>query len=302
MVALGKHYFTGLQGELRFNEPMSAHTTWRVGGPADCYYKPVGIDDLAVFLSQLPADEPLFWLGLGSNVLVRDGGLRGTVIAYFGGLNEIAQLADGSVKVEAGVACAKVARFCAKQGLVGAEFLSGIPGAVGGALAMNAGAFGGETWRLVERVEVMQRDGKRLIRDAAEYEVGYRTVVAPEDNEWFVAAWLSLREGDSSETMNNIRQLLARRSAMQPTQLANAGSVFRNPPADYAARLIEACGLKGRSIGGAVVSEKHANFIVNSGEASATDIEQLINEVMQTVKQKQGVELKKEVHLIGVEQ
>ncbi len=301
MAALQHQCFAGLRGELRFDEPMSAHTTWRVGGPADHYYRPADIDDLATFLRQLPEDEPLFWLGLGSNILVRDGGVRGTVIAYFGGLNEIIHLGDGLVKVGAGLACAKIARFCAKQGLVGAEFLSGIPGAMGGALAMNAGAFGGETWPLVERVEVIDRHGKRLLRDAAEYQAGYRRVVAPVQDEWFVAAWLKLAAGDSAQAMMDIRQLLARRAATQPTQQANAGSVFRNPPGDYAARLIEACGLKGESIGDAVVSEKHANFIVNRGSATASDIEQLIHHVSTTVKQQQGIELIREVHLVGAD-
>lgn len=301
MATAQSEHFEGLSGDLRFDEPLSAHTTWRVGGTADRYYVPAGVGDLAAFLRQIPDDEPLFWLGLGSNILVRDGGIRGTVIAYFGGLNEMAILNDECVKVDAGVACAKVARFCAKQGLVGAEFLSGIPGAMGGALAMNAGAFGGEVWPLVERVEVIKHDGNRLIRKAAEYQFSYRSVTAPEEGEWFTSAWLRLQSGDSELAAGKIRQLLAHRSNTQPTKQPNAGSVFRNPEGDYAARLIESCGLKGKSIGGAVVSEKHANFIVNSGSATASDIEQLIEHVAEIVRTQKGVTLIREVHMVGVE-
>jgi len=291
--------FKGLRGELLLNEPMSRHTTWRVGGPAERYYKPVDMDDLACYLGQLPEAEPIFWLGLGSNLLVRDGGIRGSVIAYFGGLNALER--DGTqVRVEAGVACGKVARFCSQRSLVGAEFLAGIPGAMGGALAMNAGAFGGETWDLVEQVEVMDRHGKRHIRKAEEYQVGYRWVQRPlEQDEWFVAVWLRLREGNSSEASMRIRALLDRRSQTQPTQQPNAGSVFRNPEGDYAARLIELCGLKGYRIGGAQVSEKHANFIVNLGDATAGDIEQLIAKIQATVKQQHGIELMREVRIAG---
>ena len=300
MTELAKESFKGLRGELRFDEPMVTHTTWRVGGLAERYYIPADLEDLSQFLQQLPANEPLFWLGLGSNILVRDGGIRGTVIAYFGGLNQIEHLGSGLVQAGAGLASAKIARFSAKQGLVGAEFLSGIPGALGGALAMNAGAFGGETWELVRKVAVIRRDGSIIERTPDEYQISYRTVVAPEADEWFVGAWLQLKEGNSEEAMQRIRTLLEHRANTQPTQQPNAGSVFRNPPGDYAARLIEACGLKGHSVGGAVVSEKHANFIVNSGDATASDIEQLIAEVAMTVKQKQGIELIREVQVVGV--
>lgn len=292
--------FVGLRGELRYDEPMAEHTSWRVGGPAERYYEPADLDDLIVFMRQLPEKEPLFWLGLGSNILVREGGLRGTVIAYFGGLNDICHLGNGLVKVGAGIASPKVARFCAKEGLVGAEFLCGIPGALGGALAMNAGAFGGETWGLVKKVEVIRHNGELLQRQADNYQVSYRSVVAPLAGEWFVGAWLQLREGNSEEAMMRIRALLSRRSDTQPTQQPNAGSVFRNPPGDYAARLIEACGLKGKRIGGACVSEKHANFIINTGKASPSDIEQLIAKVAMTVKRKHGIELLREVQVVGV--
>ncbi len=287
-----------LRGVLLHNEPMARHTTWRVGGPAERYYQPADIADLAEFLAQLPADEPLLWVGLGSNLLVRDGGVRGTVIATAGLLNDIEQSDATMVRVEAGVSCAKVARFCSRLGLSGAEFLAGIPGTMGGALAMNAGAFGGETWPLVVQVETLNRHGRLRVREPGEYRIGYRTVHGHAD-EWFVAATLRLQSGDTAAAGARIRELLDRRAASQPTQQPNAGSVFRNPPGDHAARLIESCGLKGNCIGAACVSEKHANFIVNTGAASATDIEALIARVAATVERERGVRLTPEVHIVG---
>jgi UDP-N-acetylmuramate dehydrogenase len=287
-----------LRGTLLENEPMARHTTWRVGGPAERYYQPADIADLALFLQQLPADEPLTWVGLGSNLLVRDGGIRGTVIATSGLLNGIERLDDEHVRVESGVACAKVARFCAREGMAGAEFLCGIPGTMGGALAMNAGCFGGETWERVKAVETLDHQGQLHQRTPADYRVGYRHVAGPQ-GEWFVAVVLKLEQGESQQLLAQNKALLERRGSSQPTQLPNAGSVFRNPEGDYAARLIEAAGLKGRCIGGACVSEKHANFIVNSSGASAADIESLIVQVQEEVQRVHGVMLQTEVHIIG---
>lgn len=287
-----------LRGELLQDEPMSRHTTWRVGGPARRYYRPADIDDLALFLQQLPDEEPLHWIGLGSNLLVRDGGIDGTVIATSGLLNSVERIGPERVRVECGVACAKVARFCAREGLAGAEFLCGIPGTMGGALAMNAGCFGGETWKLVEQVETLDHRGQLHLRKPSEYRVAYRHVRGPVD-EWFVAAQLKLEQGDTAALQARIRELLEKRGSSQPTQLPNAGSVFRNPEGDFAARLIESAGLKGRSVGGAEVSDKHANFIVNSGDASASDIEALIAQVQTEVEKQHGVRLQREVHIIG---
>lgn len=290
---------TGLNGNLLLDEPMSKHTSWRIGGLADRYYQPADIDDLALFISQLPEDEPVYWLGLGSNLLVRDGGIRGTVIATSGVVSGLEQISDRCVRAEAGVACAKVARFCAHAGLSGAEFLAGIPGTMGGALAMNAGAFGGETWGVVAAVETVDRQGERHVRGPEDYEIAYRHVRGPA-NEWFVAAELTLEKNDNSAALQaRIKTLLNRRSDSQPTQLPNAGSVFRNPEGDYAARLIDVCGLKGECEGAACVSDKHANFIINTGGATANEVETLINRVAQTVAEQQGVQLQREVHIIG---
>ncbi len=286
------------RGALRYNEPMSRHTSWRVGGPADRFYEPAGLDDLAAFLKSLPADEPLTWVGLGSNLLVRDGGVRGTVLMLSGKLNVLERLDETTVRAEAGVASAKLARFSVGLGLRGAEFLAGVPGTVGGALAMNAGAFGGETWNVVSAVETLDRRGELHRRLPQDYQIGYRQVQSPAE-EWFVAGHFRLTPGSEAEGQALIKSLLAKRGASQPTQWPNAGSVFRNPRGDHAARLIDATGLKGLHRGGAVVSTLHANFIINEGDATAADIEALIAEVQQKVQAAQGVRLEPEVRVVG---
>ena len=286
------------RGQLLMNEPMSRHTSWRVGGPADRCYIPADLDDLAIFLKSLPPPETVHWVGLGSNLLVRDGGVRGTVIVTSGALNKLSVLPNGVLRAEAGVASAKVARFSADQGLTGAEFLAGIPGTIGGALAMNAGAFGGETWKIVEAVETIDRQGERRQRVPTDYQIGYRSVRGPR-NEWYVAAHFRLHAGEAARGKSLIKTLLAKRGASQPTQLPNAGSVFKNPPNDHAARLVEASGLKGTCVGKACVSELHANFIVNQGGATADDIEHLISRIQATVENLHGVTLEPEVRVIG---
>jgi len=286
------------RGELLLDEPMAGHCSWRAGGRARRFYKPADIDDLCEFLAGLEAGEPLLWVGLGSNLLVRDGGFPGTVIYTFGTLAEWRWIDGQTIHVGAGMTCSKVARVTAREGLVGVEFLAGIPGTVGGALAMNAGAFGGETWRHVAAVETVDRAGVVHTRLPSEYRVAYRSVQGVPD-EWFLGATLVLQQGDAEVARARIQELLARRSASQPTQQSSCGSVFRNPPGEHAARLIEATGLKGLTRGGAQVSEKHANFIVNTGSATATDIEDLINEVQERVEQAQGLRLAREVCIVG---
>ncbi len=286
------------QGVMLYDEPLARHTTWRVGGPARRFYRPAGSADLAWFLQQLPADEPLLWLGMGSNLLVRDGGFNGTVVATQGCLTEMSIVDGNSVRAEAGVASAQMARFAARAGLCGVEFLAGIPGTLGGALAMNAGAFGGEIWSVVEKVETLDRAGQLRVRRPEDFDLGYRKAIGAE-GEWFLAAWLRLEPGDAAQGQERIRQLLEKRAATQPMGLPSCGSVFRNPEGDHAARLIESAGLKGVAIGGACVSEKHANFIINRGAATAADIEQLIRKVQQQVAAQSGVELQTEVCIVG---
>lgn len=286
------------RGELRYDEPMAAHNSWRAGGVARRFFKPADVADLCDFLQQLDPQEPLLWLGLGSNLLVRDGGFPGTVIFTLGALNEIEWLDTTTLRVGAGVTCSRVARESAKQGLSGVEFLAGIPGTMGGALAMNAGAFGGETWNRVAAVDTVDRAGQVHARQPDEYRVSYRSVEGAAD-EWFVAATLKLEASDALLAQQHIRQLLAQRGESQPVQQNSCGSVFRNPPGDHAARLIEATGLKGRTLGGAQVSEKHANFIINTGTATAADIETLLNQVQGCVEQAHGVRLEAEVRIVG---
>ena len=291
---------TPLRGTMSLNVPMRKHTSWRAGGMAERMYRPADLDDLLAFLHGLQPDEPLYAVGLGSNLLVRDGGLRGTVLMLHGTLSALHLEMDGSVYAEAGVPGAKLARFAALHNLQGAEFFAGIPGTLGGMLAMNAGCYGSETWEKVLRVQTVDRRGEVHVRTAADYEIGYRHIALHEaSEEWFVAAWLQFSKGDGESARQDIKALLSKRLASQPLNLPNAGSVFRNPQGDHAARLIEQCGLKGKRIGGAKVSEKHANFIVNTGAATAADIEDLINEVQATVEHKTGVKLHPEVRIIG---
>ena len=296
--------FQALRGALRLDEPMARHVSWRAGGAARRCYEPADIDDLAAFLRQLPPGEPLLFVGLGSNLLVRDGGLRGTAVLLHGA-GKHPRLEAGRIYAEAGVASPKVARFAAVNVYTSAEFVAGIPGTVGGALAMNAGCYGGETWGICERALTVDRRGRLRERRREEFETGYRHCALQDgtrlgEDEWFAAAWFRLPPGDGDVARQKIRLLLERRIRSQPLQVPNAGSVFRNPPGDHAARLIEACGLKGLERGGARVSGMHANFIVNpKGAARASDIEWLIDAVRERVRAQTGVELVTEVRIVG---
>ncbi len=283
---------------VRRDEPLSRHTSWHVGGPAEVFFNPRDRADLASFLRSLPAQVPITWIGLGSNLLVRDGGVKGIVISMHGTLDALERLSQTVVRAGAGVACARIARQCIKWGLGPAEFFAGIPGTLGGALAMNAGAFGGETWTHVKSVETIDRSGRTQLRAAAEYRVSYRHVIAPVPDEWFIAAELTFEHRPAAHA-GEVRMLLERRKASQPIGEWSCGSVFTNPPGDHAARLIEAAGLKGFRLGGASVSAKHANFIINHGQASAAELEALIAHVRRVVKQAHGVDLHPEVRILG---
>ncbi|OGA36259.1 MAG: UDP-N-acetylenolpyruvoylglucosamine reductase [Betaproteobacteria bacterium RIFCSPLOWO2_12_FULL_64_23] len=292
-----------LRGRLLTNEPMRKHLTWRAGGAADRAYAPADLEDAAQFLRSLPEGEPVYFIGLGSNLLVRDGGIRGTVMLMHS--SHAAMRMDGAlVYAEARAASPKVARYAATHGYAGAEFLAGIPGTVGGALAMNAGCYGSQTWDRVERVLMLARSGELRRREPGDFDIAYRHVALKGaelgTHEWFAAAWFHFERGDGAAALRRIKELLQQRISAQPLALPNAGSVFRNPPGDHAARLIDACGLKGYAIGGARVSEKHANFIVNAaGRGSAADIENLIEHVRHTVLARHGVELIAEVRIVG---
>ncbi len=287
-----------IKGEILHQEPLSGYTSWRVGGPARRMYRPADSDDLVRFLQSLPESEPLLWLGLGSNLLVRDGGFAGTVILTRGRLDQVEQIGDCRVRAEAGVSSAKLARITAHAGLCGVEFLAGIPGTLGGALVMNAGAFGGEIWESVEQVETVDRHGQVRKRNPDDFEIGYRHVKVPE-GEWFLSATIKLNPGDGEAAMDSIQLLLDKRASTQPIGLPSCGSVFKNPEGDHAARLIEQAGLKGSCIGKACVSDKHANFIINTGGAKASDIEELLWMVRDKVAEATGIHLVHEVHIVG---
>lgn len=277
--------------------------TWRVGGKARQLFKPDSIDALQQFLPTLPTDQPPIWLGLGSNILIADSGIDNTVILTTSGLNKLDLLDDDVLRFEAGVTCAKAAKFCVKHNFADAEFFAGIPGTIGGALAMNAGAFDGETWRYLTKVETIDQQGTIRVRSADEFIVSYRHVVGPgiseEPREWFIAGYFKLPKGDGLQTQKNIKALLKKRSSSQPIGLPSCGSVFINPPGNYAAKLIEQCELKGFRIGGAEISTKHANFIINTGNATAQEIADLISYVQQTVMEQTEIALQTEVRFLG---
>jgi UDP-N-acetylmuramate dehydrogenase len=277
--------------------PLSKHTSWHVGGPADLFFVPRNVMDLASFIRQLPPDLPLMWIGLGSNLLVRDGGVRGAVVSTHGALGDLERSSATRIRAGAGVPCARIARQCVKWGLGSAEFLAGIPGTLGGALAMNAGAWGGETWRHVVEVEVLDRRGARHTRTPGEYEIGYRRVVGPPE-EWFIGARLEFERKPAAND-SAMRELLDKRKQTQPIGEWSCGSVFVNPPGQHAAQLIESAGLKGFRIGDASVSQKHANFIINHGSARAADVEALIQHVQRKVAEVHHVELTTEVRIVG---
>jgi UDP-N-acetylmuramate dehydrogenase len=286
------------QSQLLKNEPLARYTSWRVGGVADRVFVAENLSELQAFMRTLDHAEPVYFIGLGSNLLVRDGGVRGTVVVMHQALSDLRT--DGQyIYAEAGVTCGKVARFSASESKQGAEFLAGIPGTIGGALAMNAGCYGSETWNIVHQVLTINRLGETHVRNDSEFIPSYRHVEMPMPDEWFLGAWFKLDVGDSEVSQQKIKQLLATRLASQPLNLPSAGSTFRNPHGDFAARLIEASGLKGYQIGGAQVSPKHANFIVNVGDCTALDIELLIRHMKDVVLDKQGVALQQEVRVIG---
>jgi len=286
------------RGTLEKNVSLTKFTSWKVGGSADVLFQPADLEDLQSYLQILEPSTPITWLGRGTNVLIRDGGIRGVVIIMNNGLNDLKKHCDDSIRAESGVSCAKLARFSADHDLQGGEFLAGIPGTVGGALAMNSGAYGSETWSFIKQVETLNHKGEIKKRNPNEFEIAYRSVKGLY-KEWFVAATFKFVPGDGQQSKETIRALLDKRNAAQPVGENSCGSVFRNPENDFAARLIESCDLKGFTIGGAQISNKHANFIINTGQASASDIENLIIHVQEKIEKNCGVTLFPEVKIMG---
>ncbi|MDO8953784.1 MAG: UDP-N-acetylmuramate dehydrogenase [Gammaproteobacteria bacterium] len=287
------------KGVLLSDVSLKPYSYWKIGGNAERFYWPHNLQDLSQFLKQVPANDPITFIGLGSNILVMDAGVEGTVILTQGALKEMTVIDDNKLRVEAGVACAQVARFAARHNRVDGEFFCGIPGTMGGALFMNAGAFGGETWQRVIEVETIDRTGVIRKRPASEFSPHYRHTDGLKEDEWFVAATLQFEIGDGALSLEKIKALLEKRAQTQPTGQPSCGSTFRNPPGNFAAKLIEASGLKGTQIGGLQVSEKHANFLVNVGNASSQDVLDLMALVHNTVLEKFGIDLIPEVKIIG---
>ncbi len=288
-----------VNGELRLDEPMSRHTTLRIGGPADGWVAPRTIDELARIVRICAAEGiPVVAVGGGSNLLVRDGGVRGVVLSTRL-LRRLERLGPTEVIVEAGVSTGKALHAATEWELGGVEFLGGVPGSVGGGLVMNAGTYLGEFKDVtVEVASVRIGDGTLVRRDNAACGFRYRHSDLPRD-EVVVEATLRLRPRARAEIEAEVRALRDRRHEREPKGLPNAGSIFKNPPGDYAGRLIEACGLKGRRVGGAEISPKHANWIVNVGAARAADVLELVDIVRHSVKERHGIDLEMEVKVIG---
>ena len=290
---------TVMRGVVKQHEPMAPHTSWRVGGPADRYFEPADRQDLIDFVHQLAPGEPVLWIGLGSNLLVRDGGIRGTVICLHGALDHLELRNDTTIHAEAGVHCARLAKFAQQKKRAGLGFMAGIPGTVGGALAMNAGAWGGETWPSVLEAEVLLRSGRAEWWAASAFTWDYRHVELPKSVLGLLGARFAVTPDADGSHERYTKESLAKRKASQPVGKPSAGSTFRNPPNDHAARLIEACGLKGHRLGGAEVSTHHSNFIITDEHARAADVEALIRHVQRVVKDQTGVELQPEVRIVG---
>eukprot|EP00919_Chromeraceae_sp_WS-2016_P053041 GHVR01125912.1.p1 GENE.GHVR01125912.1~~GHVR01125912.1.p1 ORF type:complete len:299 (+),score=36.17 GHVR01125912.1:285-1181(+) len=287
------------KGEWLENISLAPFTTWHIGGPAEHFYWPVDSGDLQQALKQIDVNQSITWLGLGSNVLINDQGISGVAIITQGALKQLVLEDQSLIYAEAGVSCAQVARFAARNGQVSGEFLAGIPGTVGGALLMNAGAFGGETWEVVTAVKTINRQGEIKLRYPDSFTVAYRHTEGLAEDEWFLGAYFQFKAGDGKQGLQAIKDLLAKRSATQPTGEPSCGSVFQNPPGDHAGRLIESLDLKGFQIGQAQVSPKHANFFINLGGATAEDMDQLIHHVSDAVKKAYDVELHHEVKYLG---
>ena len=287
-----------VRGELTAHASLAEYTWFRVGGPADVLFQPADPDDLKEFLAALPAGVPITVIGVGSNLLVRDGGVRGVVIRFGRGLAKVERVGEDMIRAGAGAIDPAVAAFARDAGLAGLEFLTGVPGTIGGALRMNAGAYGGDMSQIVVSATLLDPQGRRKQLTAEEIGFSYRHTGVPE--EWiFVECTLRGHAGDSAEIAAKMAAIRAAREDSQPLRTRTGGSTFANPPDNHAWKLIDEAGCRGLKIGGAQVSEKHCNFLLNLGDASAADIETLGEEVRARVKAKSGVDLRWEIRRIG---
>jgi UDP-N-acetylmuramate dehydrogenase len=287
------------KGKLTLNEPMAPYTTFRIGGVADYFIEPSDADDLLNMIKYLRSIEmPYYVMGNGSNVLISDQGIRGVVINLESGFGYLRN-ENGFIIAGAGAKIARFVEFCIQNRCAGVEMLAGIPATIGGTLVMNAGAYGGEISTYVKEVTVIRGD---KLKTLAGEECGFIYRNSNLKGSIILEAKFELPEGDPVEIGAKRRELMIHRNETQPVEIPNAGCIFKNPKGYFAAKLIDECGLKGKSVGGAMVSSKHANFIVNFDNATAGDVIELINIVKKTVKQKTGIDLELEVKLVGFEE
>lgn len=303
---LSKHveYFSNLVGSenIKLNEPMKGHTSFKLGGPADILLTPNKVCDIPQVIKYCKDNEiPYFVMGNGSNLIVREKGIRGVVIKIFDNFSKIELLENNIIEVEAGVLLSKLSKFAYGNSLTGLEFASGIPGTVGGAVTMNAGAYGGEMKDCVIKTEFIDSEGNIKTITGDEHAFGYRDSFIQKQQGIVIKTWIKLEIGDNAEIKAKLDDLCQRRKDKQPLEMPSAGSVFKRPVGYFAGKLIEDSGFRGYSIGGAQVSEKHCGFIVNKGDATADDVLNLIKHIQNTVKDKFNVDLCTEVRIIGEE-
>ncbi len=279
--------------------PMSEHTTFKIGGPADIFIEPRNIEELSQVMALVHESQvPVTVLGCGSNVLVRDGGIRGVVVSLCG-MRQVLRQENGTIVAGAGYTLKEVSEFAWQEGLTGLEFAIGIPGSLGGAVFMNAGAYGGEMCQVVTTVKAVDLTGRVHVYEAAALDFGYRHSVFHDNHEIIGEVTMQLVPGDETDIKAVMDDLTARREAKQPLEYPSAGSTFKRPPGYYAGTLIEQTGLKGLSVGDAQVSQKHAGFVINRGSATADDVLGVISEVQRRVHEAHGVTLETEVRIIG---
>lgn len=287
------------EAKIRKDEPMRTHTTFRVGGPADYFVTPETDGEITEVIRACREYEiPYYIVGNGSNLLVGDKGFRGVVIQIFKSMNQIT--VDGeSLKAQAGCGLAQIANAALGAGLAGFEFAAGIPGTLGGAVVMNAGAYGGEMKDVLVSATVLTKDGEKKVLSVDELKLGYRTSIIPENEYIVLAAEIQLKAGDRAEIKARMDELREQRVSKQPLEYPSAGSTFKRPEGYFAGKLIQDAGLKGYAVGGAMVSEKHSGFVINTGGATASDIQELMARVTKIVKDQAGVTLEPEVKRIG---
>ncbi|NLI89066.1 MAG: UDP-N-acetylmuramate dehydrogenase [Epulopiscium sp.] len=284
---------------VKIDEPMKNHTSFKIGGPADVYVSPSTVDQLKFTIDTCKDKNiPYYILGNGSNLLVKDGGYRGVIIHIFRNMNDIS-VKGNEVYAQAGALLVKVANTCLDNNLTGFEFAHGIPGTIGGAVFMNAGAYGGEMKQVILSADVIDKNGKLITLTNSELELGYRTSKIQKENMIVVGATISLEQGDHNEIKDMMDDLAHRRRTKQPLTLPSAGSTFKRPEGAYAGKLIMDSNLRGYKVGDACVSEKHCGFIVNKGQATSKDVIELISHIQQTVKDKFQRELQLELRIIG---